>query len=472
MRRRKSGSLRPEVLFLSIGVFLMAEQATAERAAGPLRVHPKNPRYFTVDGRRAVFLTGSHTWPNLVDMGRSDPPEKFDFDRYLDFLERHGHNFIRLWAWDSVTWDTRANGGIGKEFVHHCAPLPWARTGPGNALDGRPRFDLKSFNPEYFERLSRRVRAAGQRGIYVSVMLFEGWGLHHANRGRDAPAGWAWRGHPFHPENNVNGLKLAGDDVGGVVHRLGNAEVNAIQAAYLRKVVDTVGDLDNVLYEVINEGGEKEWDWWVVKTLHDYERTKPKQHPVGITGHGAERLESMLASPAEWISPGRVDGYAEDPPAWEGKKVSLLDTDHIWGVGGNAAWVWKSFLRGHNPLFMDPYDGAVLGTPEDPRWEPIRRAMGHARRLAERVDLAELSPHDDLASSRYCLARPGREYLIYLPEGGSVTVELSGAPGKFSVEWVHPRSGKTRPGEAVQGGAKRAIYAPDTSDWVLHLKAA
>ena len=107
-------------------------------------------------------------------------------------------------------------------------------------------------------------------------------------------------------------------------------------------------------------------------------RTKPKQHPIGITGHGAERLESMLASPADWISPGRVDGYAEDPPAWDAKhkKVSLLDTDHIWGVGGNAAWVWKSFLRGHNPIFMDPYDGSVLGKPGDPQWEPVRQAMG------------------------------------------------------------------------------------------------
>jgi hypothetical protein len=301
-------------------------------------------------------------------------------------------------------------------------------------------------------------------------MLFEGWGLHHANRGRDAPAGWAWRSHPFHPENNTNSLGTDGEL--GEVHRLTNPKVLGVQAAYIRKVVDTVNDQDNVLYEVINEGGEKAWDWWVVKTLHDYERTKPKQHPVGITGHGAERLESMLASPAEWISPGRVDGYGEDPPAWEGSaKVSLLDTDHIWGVGGNAAWVWKSFLRGHNPIFMDPYDGAVLGAPEAPRWEPIRRAMGYARQLAERVDIAALQPRDALASSRYCLANPGKKYLVYLPDGGEVSVDLSAAVGALHVEWVDPRSGKSRPGEATEGGAKRSIRAPDTKDWVLRVTA-
>lgn len=448
---------------------LVTGQTSAEKATGPLRVHPTNPRYFTDDGKRAVFLTGAHTWNNLVDMGRKDPPEAFDFDAYLTFLERHGHNFIRLWAWDSVTWDTRANSRLGKDFVHFVAPLPWARTGPGEALDGKPKFDLTKFNHAYFERLRARVSAAGQRGIYVSVMLFEGWGLMHANRGRAAPEGWAWRAHPFHPNNNVNGINAGVDGIAGEVHRLVNPAVNAIQAAYIRKVVDTVNDLDNVLYEVINEGGQKDWDWWVVKTVHDYERTKPKQHPVGITGHGAERLDSMVASPAEWISPGRVDGYGDDPPAWDGKKVSLLDTDHIWGVGGSAAWVWKSFLRGHNPLFMDPYDGSVLGTPSDPRWEPIRRAMGYTLRYAQKMNLSAMTPRNDLASTTYCLANPGKEYLIYLPDGGKATVDLSAASGSLAVKWFNPRTGDETDEGTTPGGEKRDFHTPFEGDAALYL---
>src|SRR5688500_3683509 len=218
-------------------------------AQGPLRIHPDNPRYFTdgakgTDGSpRAVYLTGAHTWNNLVDMDRNAPPKPFDFDVYLDFLERHHHNFIRMWAWDSTVWDTKANAPLGKDFVHHVAPLPWTRTGPGNAPDGKPKFDLTKFNEEYFERLRKRVDAAGKRGIYVSVMLFEGWGMLHGNQGRAAPAGWAWRSHPFHPDNNVNDLGL--DPAKGQVHRLGNQKVNDLQAAYIRKVVDTVNGFDN-----------------------------------------------------------------------------------------------------------------------------------------------------------------------------------------------------------------------------------
>jgi len=442
-------------------------------ARGPLRVHPDNPRYFTDGSGKAVYLTGAHTWNNLVDMGPSDPPESFDYKSYLEFLDRHGHNFIRLWAWDSVTWDTRANRESTKNVVNNVAPQPWARTGAGTALDGKPKFDLSKFDESYFQRLRDRTSAAGRRGIYVSVMLFEGWGLMHANRGRPAPAGWAWRGHPFHADNNASGINADPDGDGENVqaHSLANPAVTAVQAAYLRKVVDTVNDLDNVLYEVINEGGEKEWDWWVVKTIRDYERTKPKQHPIGITGHGAERVDSMLASPADWISPGRRDGYGDDPPAWNDKqKVSLLDTDHIWGIGGNPAWAWKAFVRGHNPIFMDPYDNAILAKGSADSWKPLRQSLGVTRRLAERVNLAAMTPHDELASTKFCLAQPGAAYIVYLPEGGEVTVDLSGTDARFDTEWIHPIEGTTTAAEPVTGGAQRKLKAPAAGPAVLFLR--
>ena len=435
-----------------------------QTATGPLRGSARNPRYFCDASGREVLLVGSHTWNSLVDMGRSDPPEAFDFQAYLDFLGRYGHNFIRLWTWDSTTLDTHANGRLGKDFIHHVAPLPWLRTGPGVALDGKPKFDLKQFNPAYFERLRQRVSAAGRRGIYVSVMLFEGWGMFHGNRRRGTKDAWAWRSHPFHPDNNISGI-----DAGEKVHSRAHPAVNAIQAAYIRKVVDTVNDLDNVLYEVINEGGEKEWDWWVVETVRECQRTKPKQHPIGITGHGAERLDSMLASPADWISPGSQDGYKDDPPAWNGKKVSLLDTDHVWGVGGNGAWVWKSLMRGHNPLFMDPYDGSVLGNRFDPQWEPIRRNLGRALRLARQWNLAAMTPQDKLASTAYCLADPGNAYAVYVPTGGKATVDLRETTARFNVEWFAPATGKTFANKPVSGGADREFTAAFDGDAVLLL---
>ncbi|MEN6337017.1 MAG: putative collagen-binding domain-containing protein [Phycisphaerales bacterium] len=208
------------------------------------------------------------------------------------------------------------------------------------------------------------------------------------------------------------------------------------------------------------------------------ELAKASQHPIGLTGHGGENNDEMLASPADWFSPG-ADPWPDlrkDPRAVDGKKVSLLDTDHVFGVGGDQKWVWKGFLRGHNVIFMDPYG--------DPQWEPIlegqgvgvsdaekaRLAMGHARRYAERMDLAKATPRPELASTGYCLADPGSEYLVYLPEGGKATVDLSAAKSKLAVEWSHPITGKITPADPIDAGAKREFAAPFEGDAVLYLR--
>jgi hypothetical protein len=435
---------------------------------GPLRVHPDNPRYFADGSGKAVLLVGSHTWNSLVDISPSDPPAKFDFDAYLDFLARHGHNFIRLWTWEPVTWDTPPKRWGGRR-QHNAAPQPWARTGKGKALDGKVKFDLTKYDPEYFKRLRTRVEAARKRGIYVSVMLFEGWAMQFA------PG--AWEGHPFHPKNNVNGINADtdGDGKGLEFHELGNKAVLDLQAAYIRKAIDTVNDLDNVLWEISNENhpASTKWQYHMIELIHAHEKTKPRQHPVGMTfQHKGGNNKTLFDSPAEWISPNAVGGYRDNPPAATGRKVIITDTDHLWGIGGNHEWVWKSFVRGMNPIFMDPYDGLVLGTRFDKKWGPIHRAMGQVLRLSRRVDLAGLTPRDKLASTGYCLAkatRKGAEYLVYAPKGGRVTVDLSATPGELAVEWYSPRSDKAHAAGKVKGAGRRQLTPPFQGDAVLVL---
>ena len=234
------------VCVLFPALLLPAANPAAPAATGPLRVHPDNPRYFTDGARtsrgtlRAVYLTGSHTWPNLIDRGPQDPPPPFDFDWYLDLLSRHGHNFIRLWG-RHVAW----YHDYGDGRVLFAAPLAWPRTGPGMALDGKPKFDLQKFEESYFQRLRSRVTAARDRGIYVSVMLFGG--IYECRGG--------WTGNPFNAQNNVNGIDgdPDRDGQGLETQTLQVPAVTRLQEAYLRKVIETVNDLDNVLYEISNE---------------------------------------------------------------------------------------------------------------------------------------------------------------------------------------------------------------------------
>jgi hypothetical protein len=82
-----------------------------------------------------------------------------------------------------------------------------------------------------------------------------------------------------------------------------------------------------------------------------------------------------------------------------------------------------------------------------------------------------MHPRNDLSSTTYCLADPGKEYLVYLPEGGKASVDLSAASGSISVEWFNPRSRETARGEGASGGAERTFQAPFGGDAVLYLKA-
>ena len=97
--------------------------------------------------------------------------------------------------------------------------------------------------------------------------------------------------------------------------------------------------------------------------------------------------------------------------------------------------------------------------------------LGHVLALSRRIPLAKAKPSRAIASSTFCLAVPGSHYVVYLPEGGSVEVNLSAAKGQLAVEWFNPSSGKTTRRGKVAGGARRKFTAPFKGDAVLYLAA-
>lgn len=454
----------------------LATEADARPAKGPLRKHPANGRYFTDGSGRAVYLTGSHTWNNFQDGGWaaegsganwSNKQRTFDYDGYLKFLGRHHHNFIRLWTPENA-WDQ----GVGKPVE----PVCFQRTGPGKALDGGLKFDVTRLDPAYFDRLRARVAAARDQGIYVSVMLFDVWGLGAYGNLE------SWKGHPFHRDNNVNGIDgdPNQDGKGLECHSLAIPAVNAAQDAYVRAAVDAVNDLDNVLYEIDNEGPpeSKDWQYRLVKLVKEYEARKPKQHPVGLTSiSGTNKV--LWESEADWVSPFTMEpvpgeDYVGDPPAGKGDKVVVIDTDHLSNNvqtqnRATHAWVWKCFTRGLNSIYMDQIEevGGPACCPISPYAQDVRAAMGHAHDYAEKMDLAAAAPRGEWSSTGYCLASD-RECLVYQPGDGAFTVEL--AAGTYAVEWFDPKAGKTTAAGDAEGGGKREFTPPFKGDAVLCLK--
>ena len=156
----------------------------------------------------------------------------------------------------------------------------------------------------------------------------------------------------------------------------------------------------------------------------------------------------------------------------------ITDTDHVCGICGDMAWVWKTFTKGHNPILMDGYDDAAIGLgaagydPSDPKWEAIRRNMGYSRSYALRMDLAAAEPHGDLVESEmtgYALAKPGSQYLVFVPSASTVRVNLSAVGGSLNVEWFNPSTGIATQAGTVAGGVSHTFTVPFSGPAVLFL---
>jgi hypothetical protein len=451
----------------------------AQTATGPLRVNPANRRYFTDGSGKAIYLAGSHTWANLPDRGQLNPPGvAFDYAAYMKWMVDHNFNFMRLWTAELP------DAGPGPDYSEGnfvALPWKWLRTGPGVGTDGGLKFDLTKLDQSYFDRMRARTITAGQNGIYVSVMLFNGFEWQFDTNPKD--------GDPFVATNNINHISCP-DTCPTDNARIPDAAWE-VETAYIRKVVDTVNDLDNVLYEVSNEAGSPYSDSWqarVITYIKQYESSKPKQHPVGMTFQwkGGSDL-TLYNSAADWISPG-----SHVPPS-DGTKVIVNDTDHSYGYvdfkrdgqPAQRAWVWENFAVGNNVLFMDPYltkwpernypEGSTadpeVGVRPDKYWNVIRDAMGSVETYANRMNLVAMTPQGSLSSTGYCLANPGVEYLVYQPSPKPFTVRLPA--GAYQFEWFNPATNLVAgTGVMTVAEGNQSFTSPFDGDAVLYLHAS
>jgi hypothetical protein len=289
-------------------------------------------------------------------------------------------------------------------------------------------------------------------------------------------------GHPFHANNNVNGVDgdLSSDGHLYGIHRLIDPGITARQDAYVRKVIDTVNDLDNVLYEIANEDGHGSVAWQVhlIETIKAYEADKPKQHPVGMTFRvpgGAD--DELFASPADWISPrglGRLpDGRSAslvDPALADGSKVIILDTDHFAPSTDDALYPWRSFLRGNNTWILEP--DVIADRSSGSKYDGIRRALGDTRAYANRIDLTTMTPRGGRTdcSTGYLLCNPGMAYLAFQPDDGVFDLEV--AAGTYEYEWFNPAASVVaESGQITIKGSRWCFTPPFGGPAVLYLNS-
>jgi hypothetical protein len=112
----------------------------------------------------------------------------------------------------------------------------------------------------------------------------------------------------------------------------------------------------------------------------------------------------------------------------------------------------------------------------DKTWDYCRVALEFFP--ANRIPFWEMKNADALVgnpkndNAKYCFAKPGEVYLVFLRDGGTTDLDLTGASGNFTVRWFNPRTGGALADgslKSVQGGSKVSLGQPPaaaTEDWL------
>jgi hypothetical protein len=464
---------------------------TNQPIVGPL-VASGNPHYFKDAKGHALILTGSQSWNTFQDFGTDGKPQPLDFKAFVKFLTQHGQNFTLLWTVELPKFCHHPNTA-GPPPPYTVQPLPWERTGPGRATDGGMKFDLTKFNQKFFERLRARVQHLDAAGIYTGVYLFTGEYLLKYRCSTD--------GYPLTGANNINGVDdgyISGKaGINAVIMTAPNA-ITKVQDAYVKKVIDTLNDLPNVLW-IVSEEGPPNSMWWnnhMISLIRSYESRKPYQHPIGYATLTRAPDAILYNSDADWVAPkitvSPIRSCGSGKPAC---KVNINDSDHsYWEIWNdtpqqNRNWAWENFMNGNQVLFMDPYlvyypreNRNLCLSPKhgiciapDKRWDNLRDNLGYILRYSRKFNLLRVTPQPALSSTGYCLAEAtsaGAKYLVYAPAGGWFRVNLSAISNArmLAVEWFRPSTGTVIVGQPIRpGSSSQAFTPPFSGDAVLYL---
>ena len=393
---------------------------------GPLIVCSRNPRYFATadDVDRAVLLTGSHVNNNLHDglgFGRDcpDSPEGLRLRR-LSRVPRRARTQLRPLV------EVGAVQGLPRArrcpLLHDTATVGPHRSRSGQRRQATVRSDhLRRFVlPPPSSTWPQPARWASTSRWCCSMALPPPH--RHPTTSPGTPS--ARTPSTTSPSSRSSTTITPSPAVAAI--------------GRIRKVVDTVHDLPNVLAEVASRPppwrparwraaawmkidpanrDSTRWQYGVIDLVKGYEREAGRTpHPIGmhvpVPGRGAgEGQRSAVAQPGRLDlarrrrQPGPRRPMAPRSPVGRSRPSSpTTTTTRRWR--STRCGRGSRFLRGHNPILYDLgiVDGRFHPTPTSnpPDWRSAT-----SRRLADSIDLASSAPAGELASSSYVLTWPG-----------------------------------------------------------------
>lgn len=449
-----------------LALVLPAGILPAAETGGPIQPWSENAWYWQYHGAPVLLVGGSED-DNLFQLP--------DLEDHLDEMAAVGANYIRN------TMSDRQDRGF--------EVYPFRRLPNG-------KYDLDQWNDQYWNRFERMLQLTQQRGIFVQI---EVWDRFDYSRDH-------WEPHPYNPKNNVN---YTYGESGFAEHypkhpgsneqpfffttpqQRNNELVLGYQQRFVEKMLSYTLQHDHVLYCIDNETSAEEawavywvefirdhaagadkrvcitemWDAWDLKHPH-HRRTldHPQRYDFADVSQNNHNKGDEHWDNFQWVR-----RYVSDHPRpLNTVKTYGADTGRYGTSRDGVQRVWRHLIGGAAAVrFHRPDSGLGLSAP-------AKAAIQAARKLESLIPLWEVNPANELLGEReaneaFLAAKPGEEYALYFPDGGSVTLDLSQTNGTFQIRWIDIGTGEWGPRDTVSGGEEVTIRAPRDGHWAAAL---
>jgi hypothetical protein len=460
------------VALVAVGLALLCEGWLGHgRITGDeqgIRPWRSNPRYWEYKGRPTLLLGGSDD-DNLFQW----PAARLDSQ--LSLLRRVGGNYVRN------TMSDRRDGGFEQ--------YPFARRPDG-------KYDLDSWNDEYWNHFERFLRWTHERDIIVQIEIWDRFDYSRDN----------WPPHPYNPINNVNYTQEAS----GLApeypeHPSANTQPFffttprqrniAVVLRYQQRFVDRLLahslKYGHVLYCIDNEtSGDAAWgQYWA-----EYIKANAKAAGRGVqVTEMWDNWDITAAQHRQTLDRPDLYDFADlsqnnhhsgrqhwRNALWAREYVAArprpLNAVKTYGADGNRFGhtdqdglerFFRHVLAGFAAVrFHRPDSGLGLGPK-------AQSAIATVRALESFIRLQDLTPAGEMLSNGkggyVYTSVPGTDpRVLYFPSGGQTTLPL--APGPYEIVWIGHQGRRERQSVVASDAGGRAIVAPDAGHWFAVLQ--
>ena len=458
MKELKAGHKRLAAVLAAVIMFVSVR---TQAAGGLIEIYKQNPAYWQYKGK-PVLLIGGTVDDNLFQIP--------NLKEHLDLLKSVGGNYVRN------TLSSRDQGNV----------WPFKKA---NA-----KYDLDQWNAEYWRRFENFLKLTRERDIIVQIEVWATFDYYRDN----------WAVNPFNPKNNINyTAKQTGlpEQVSTHPTRTDNnffwsvpAERNQktvlkYQQRFVDKMLSYSLKFGNVLYCMDNETSvTAKWGkYWS-------EYIKARARAAGVTVHTTEMWDP-------WDLAHRMHSATFDHPQTY-SFVDISQNNHQKGQNhwNNAQRQRRRIANNVRPLNNVKIYGADTGRFGNDRdgmerfWRNIFGGMASARfhrpdsglglgkkaqanirsmrLLTDKMNVFTCAPHNDLLSDRkpneaYCLAKPGKEYAVYFPDGGEVTLDISSLKKPVTVRWLDIMKCRWADAERIEAKSKLTLRCPSRGYWAV-----